>query len=104
MLTPNYPNSYNTDQSCGIVITVDVSRPFKVTMLSEIDDCSNPPYTTEPETLATPLAMRPKCLNDTLRRTVFTYNGRRPNVKTVKILLYLKKGSGSGFRISVSGK
>ena len=104
MLTPNYPNSYTTDQQCGIVITVDVSRPFTVTMLSEIDDCLNPPYTTSRETPATPLAMKHKCLTDTKRQTVFTYNGRRPNVKTVKILVYLRKGSGNAFRISVSGR
>ena len=104
VFTPGYPDPYNTDTQCGIVTTVDVSRSFTVTMLSEIDDCSNPPYTTSQETPATPLAMKHKCLTNTLRQTVFTYNGRRANVKTVKILLYLKKGSGNAFKISVSGK
>ena len=72
-------------------------------MLSEIDDCINPPYTTEPEPPATSLAIKHNCLTATKRQTVFTYNGRRPNVKTVKILLYLKEGSGNGFKISVTG-
>ena len=73
-------------------------------MISEIDDCLNPPYTTSRETPATPLAIKHKCLNETNRQTVFTYNGRKTNVKEVKILLYLKEGSGNAFEISVSGR
>ena len=104
MLTPYYPNSYNTDLQCGMIIKVDVSRPFTVTMLSEIDDCLDPPYTTRRETPATPLSIKHKCLTATKRQTVFTYNGRRPNAETVRILLFLRAGSGNAFKISVSGR
>ena len=107
VVTPGYPDSYTTDKPCEIVITVDVSKPFSVTLVTYVECCSTPPFSAYSKTSTTPLKKTSTCSSSNGRNqltTTFKYTGSKKNVKKVKMLLYLSKSSGNGFSILVSGK
>ena len=107
VVTPGYPDPYNTDRLCELVITVDVSKPFSVTLVRYVECCSTPPFSAYSKTSTTPLKKTSTCSSSNGRNqltTTFRYTGSKKNVQKVEILLYLSKSSGNGFSILVSGK
>ena len=107
MVTLGYPDPYNTDKLCELVITVDVSKPFSVTLVSYVECCSTPPFSAYSKTSTTPLKKTSTCSSSNGRNqltTTFRYTGSKKNVQKVEILLYLSKSSGNGFSTLVSGK
>ena len=108
VVSPGYPDTYTTVKQCRIAIKVDVSKPFTVTIASKVEDCnSSLPYDVSLKTEEAPLNETSTCSSSRgvdRHITTFRYTGDEYKVKKVKIHLYLLKGSGNGFSISILGK
>lgn len=107
LFSPQYPEDYNSKQLCGIIITVDVSKPFTITMHSIIDECSKKPYKSFPTRMSPRLDQTDACTtsgNSSTLLTMYEYIGRKTNVRVEKITVFLLEGSHSALSISISGK
>ena len=107
VVSPGYPDSYFTIRLCVIAITVDVSQPFSVTLVSHVENCSTAQYLTALETPTTPLEKTSTtCSSFTdgnQLTTRFKYTGNEDDVEIGKIHVYLLQGPGNGFSLLISG-